>query len=172
MIETREDSMKKRIMEAKKYQKMAIQALIPKEQKQHMECMEKEMKTMLVNGVLDLLIETGTMERVMKYAMQCFCGEGSDGNCNDEMESSRQVNYHTETEYVRQMKENIGSENSRQVKENAGSENSRQMKENAGSEYGRQMKYNVGSERNGQTKHITEKKINRKSKVRKVEVGA
>lgn len=106
MIETKEDSMKKRIMEAKKYQKMAIQALIPEEQKQHMECIEKEMKTMLVNGVLDLLVETGTMERVMKYAMHCFGGEDSDRNDHDEMENSGQVKCNTETEYSGQKKDN------------------------------------------------------------------
>lgn len=128
MIEVKEDSMKKRIMEAKKYQKMAIQALIPEEQKQHMECIEKEMKTMLVNGVLDLLIETGTMERVMKYAMHCFCDEGSDRNDHDEMESSGQVKCNTETEYSRQRKDNVEAESNGQTKYNTEKKNNRKSK--------------------------------------------
>lgn len=183
MIETKEDSMKKRIMEAKKYQKMAIQALIPEEQKQHMECIEKEMKTMLVNGVLDLMIETGTMERVMKYAMHCFCGEDSDRNDNDEMETSGQVKYNTETEYSEQRKCNVETESNRQRKynvetegrgqrkDNVETESSRQRKDNVETEGSRQRKDNVEIESNGQEKYNTKQKNNRKCRVRKIEVG-
>lgn len=72
MCETKEDSLKKRILEAKKYQKMAIGALLSEEQREHMDVIGKEMKTVLVNGLLDVLEETGTMERVMQYAMNYF----------------------------------------------------------------------------------------------------
>lgn len=72
MSEKREDSVRTRIMEAKKYQRMAIEALIPEEQKEHLDIIEKEMKTLLVNGMLDLLIETGAMDRVVKYATEYF----------------------------------------------------------------------------------------------------
>lgn len=72
MCETKEESLRKRMLEAKKYQKMAIRALLPEEQREHMDSIGKEMKTVLVNGVLDVLEETGTMDRVMQYAMNYF----------------------------------------------------------------------------------------------------
>lgn len=88
MRETKEDSMKKRILEAKKYQKMAIRALLPEEQREHIDRLEKEMKTVLVNGLLDVLEETGTMDRMMQYAMDYFF-EGKK-NQEEKAESSRQ----------------------------------------------------------------------------------
>ena len=72
MCENKEDSLRKRILEAKKYQKMAIGALLSEEQREHMDVIGKEMKTVLVNGLLDVLEETGTMDRVMQYAMNYF----------------------------------------------------------------------------------------------------
>lgn len=72
MCENKEDSLRKRILEAKKYQKMAIGALLSEEQREHVDAIGKEMKTVLVNGLLDVLEETGTMERVMQYAMNYF----------------------------------------------------------------------------------------------------
>lgn len=62
---------------------MAIEALIPEEQKEHIDTIEREMKTVLVNGMLDLLVETGAMERVMNYAMDYF-GRGQSGYENPE----------------------------------------------------------------------------------------
>lgn len=81
MSEKLGNDMKARIQESMKYQKMAIEALIPVEQKKHIDVIEKEVKTLFVNGMLDLLVETGTMERVMKYAADYFtesCREQED----------------------------------------------------------------------------------------------
>lgn len=80
MCENKEYSLRKRISEAKKYQKMAIGALLSEEQREHVDVIGKEMKTVLVNGLLDVLEETGTMDRVMQYAMNYFFeGEKSNG---------------------------------------------------------------------------------------------
>lgn len=80
MCENKEYSLRKRISEAKKYQKMAIGALLSEEQRAHVDVIGKEMKTVLVNGLLDVLEETGTMDRVMQYAMNYFFeGEKSNG---------------------------------------------------------------------------------------------
>lgn len=86
MCETMEDSLRKRILEAKKYQKMAMRALLPEEQREHMDVIGKEMKTVLVNGLLDVLEETGTMDRVMQYAMNYFFE--TEKNNNEKTESS------------------------------------------------------------------------------------
>lgn len=104
MCETKEESLKKRIWEAKKYQKMAIRALLPKEQRKHMDIIGKEMKTVLVNGVLDVLEETGTMDRVMQYAMDYFFE--SERNNGADTESSKQNKDNAETESSRQTKDN------------------------------------------------------------------
>lgn len=70
------ENMIDRIREERKYQKLAIEALIPEDQKEHMDIIEKEVKTVLVNGVLDVLLETGAMDKVMKYAAEYFGENG------------------------------------------------------------------------------------------------
>lgn len=91
MCENKEDSLRNRILEAKKYQKMAIGALLSEEQRVHVDAIGKEMKTVLVNGLLDVLEETGTMERVMQYAMNYFFEtEKSNGSAKG---SSQDIGY-------------------------------------------------------------------------------
>ena len=92
MCENKEDSFRKRISEAKNYQKMAIRALIPKEQREHMDVIGKEMKTVLVNGLFDVLEETGTMERVMQYAMNYFFETEKDNGATTESEYCEENN--------------------------------------------------------------------------------
>ena len=116
MHETKEDSMKKRILEAKKYQKMAIRALLPEEQREHIDRIEKEMKTVLVNGLLDVLEETGTMDRMMQYAMDYFF-EG-EKHPVEKTESSRQneENEDKESNHYEKEKTEEKSESKRSVR--------------------------------------------------------
>lgn len=40
--------------------------------KEHIDIIEKELKALLVDGMLDLLMETGAMDRIMEYTMDYF----------------------------------------------------------------------------------------------------
>lgn len=97
MCENKEDSLRKRILEAKKYQKMAIRALLPEEQREHMDIIGKEMKTVLVNGLLDVLEETGTMDRVMQYAMNSFFETEKNNGADTESSNCEESNGNAKT---------------------------------------------------------------------------
>ena len=92
MCENKEESLRKRILEAKKYQKMAIGALFSEEQREHMDVIGKEMKTVLVNGLLDVLEETGTMDRVMQYAMDYFFETAKNNGADAESRNGEESN--------------------------------------------------------------------------------
>ena len=46
--------MRKRFMEAKKYQKMAFKALIPESERKHFEVIGNELKEMMMEGFFEL----------------------------------------------------------------------------------------------------------------------
>lgn len=53
--------MMERIMEAGKYQKMAIRALVPDSKQEHLDVIEKELKALLLEDILSF-VETAVKE--------------------------------------------------------------------------------------------------------------
>lgn len=82
------ENMADRIREARKYRKLAIEALIPEDRKEHMDIIEKEVKTLLINGLLDVFMETGAMDRIMKYVTEYFYEDGTKEKSKEKTENN------------------------------------------------------------------------------------
>ena len=60
--------------------------------KEHIDIIEKELKALLVDGLLDLLMETGAMDRIMEYTMDYFNRFGRQEQDTTKRENSKKSN--------------------------------------------------------------------------------